>query len=64
MNNLERYIQNPHDARANFDLGCEYEDMGQTGAAISFYLRTAERAQDILLQYESRSEETRLNSSH
>ena len=53
MNNLERYIQNPHDARANFDLGCEYEDMGQTGAAISFYLRTAERAQDILLQYES-----------
>ena len=41
------------DAQANFDLGREYEDMGQTGAAISFYLRTAERAQTVQLQYES-----------
>lgn len=52
MNHLLPYIQNPRDALCNFQLGWEYESLGQTGAAISFYLRAAEHAQDVLLQYE------------
>ena len=50
---LHKYIQNPNLARANFDLGREYELIGQTGAAISFYLRTAERSKTDLEQYEA-----------
>lgn len=53
MKHLLDYINRPDDALANFNLGLEYEQMGQTGAAISFYLRTAERTQDDLLQYEA-----------
>jgi len=53
MKYLLDYINQPNDALANFQLGLEYEQMGQTGAAISFYLRTAERTQDDLLQYEA-----------
>lgn len=53
MQHLHSYIQNTEDAVANFNLGQEYEAMGQTGAAISFYLRTAERATSDLLQYEA-----------
>lgn len=53
MKHLLDYINQPNDALANFELGLEYEQMGQTGAAISFYLRTAERTQDDLLQYEA-----------
>ena len=50
---LHKYIHNSESAQANFDLGLEYDCMGQTGAAISFYLRTAERSQTNLLQYEA-----------
>ena len=53
MKHLLNYIHNPDSAQANFDLGLEYEQQGQTGAAISFYLRTAERAADDVLQYEA-----------
>ena len=53
MKHLIPYINNPNDAIANFNLAQEYESLGQTGAAISFYLRTAERAQDDNLQYEA-----------
>ena len=53
MKHLLNYIHNPDSAQANFDLGLEYELQGQTGAAISFYLRTAERAADDVLQYEA-----------
>lgn len=53
MNNLEYFIHNTEDPIANFALGQEYESMGQTGAAISFYLRTAERSEDIEQQYHS-----------
>lgn len=53
MKHLLDYINQPNDAESNFQLGLEYEQMGQTGAAISFYLRTAERAQDQLVQYEA-----------
>ena len=50
---LHEYIQDYNSAQANFDLGREYEIIGQTGAAISFYLRTAERSQTDLEQYEA-----------
>jgi len=53
MNYLLNYINNPEDAQANFDLGLEYDLMGQTGAAISFYLRTAERSRTDIQQYEA-----------
>ena len=53
MKHLLDYINHPEDANVNFALGCEYEQIGQTGAAISFYLRTAERTNNDLLQYES-----------
>ena len=50
---LKNYLDNTEDAGTNFALGVEYERQGQTGSAFSFYLRTAERAQDDLLQYEA-----------
>lgn len=53
MNTLHNYIENYGNPAANFALGREYELMGQTGAAISFYLRTAERARTDVEQYEA-----------
>jgi hypothetical protein len=56
MNNLqhlEYYINNTEDAVANFNLGLEYELMGQTACAASFYLRSAERSDSEIAQYES-----------
>lgn len=53
MEHLLPYIQNPEEAWANFNLGQEYEAQGQTGAAISFYLRTAERSRTDFEQYEA-----------
>ena len=41
LQHLLPYIHNPEADWANFNLGLEYEGIGQTGAAISFYLRTA-----------------------
>lgn len=51
MNNLDSFIQNTEDPNVNFALGQEYEAQGQTGSAISFYLRTAERSANDLQQY-------------
>ena len=53
LKHLQSYIDNTEDPRINFNLGHEYETWGQTGAAISFYLRTAERSDNDLIQYES-----------
>lgn len=53
MEHLLPYIHNPEESWSNFNLGQEYEAMGQTGAAISFYLRTAERAKTDIVQYEA-----------
>lgn len=51
MTNLENFIHATEDPDVNFVLGQEYEAQGQTGAAISFYLRTAERSANDLQQY-------------
>ena len=49
---LYNYIQNPKLAENNFNLAIYYENIGQTASAVSYYLRTAERTQDKVLQYE------------
>ena len=49
---LYTYIQNPELAENNFNLAIYYENIGQTASAVSYYLRTAERTQDKVLQYE------------
>ena len=49
---LLRYIQNPSDPELNFMMALEYDNLGQHASAVSYYLRTAERAIDDLLKYE------------
>jgi len=51
MKHLDTFIQNTENPDANFLLGQAYEAQGQTGSAISFYLRTAERSANDLQQY-------------
>lgn len=50
---LVRYSKNTEDAKNNFDLGVWYETDGHTAPALSYYLRAAERSEDIDLTYES-----------
>jgi len=49
---LITYINDPDDAEINYELAIFYDDIGQTAAAMSYYLRTVERTEDKLLQYE------------
>ncbi len=53
MNHMSDYINDNEDPIANFNLGLEYEEMGQGSAAITYFLRTAERTKDVILSYES-----------
>jgi tetratricopeptide (TPR) repeat protein len=39
---LEKYINDPRNPIVNFNLGEEYEKIGHTGSALSYYLRAAE----------------------
>lgn len=48
---LERYVFDQENPLANFHLAKEYDALDQTAAAISFYLRAAERTQDDNLAY-------------
>lgn len=50
---LEQFVFDPENATVNFQLAVEYQNIGQTAAAASYYLRAAERANDLLLSYES-----------
>lgn len=50
---LHDYINDYDNAEVNFKLALEYESIGQTGSALSFYLRCAERATSDLLQYKA-----------
>ena len=50
---LKNYIQNTEDPVINYTLARMYDDQGQTGAAISFYLRCAERTDDKIRAYDS-----------
>ena len=49
---LNKYIHNYNDPEVNFELGLAYERIGQTGSAIGFYLRSAEKTDNTLHQYE------------
>ena len=40
---VEKYIYSPHHPESNFDVGYEYEQLGQTAAAIGFYLSCADK---------------------
>jgi len=46
------YAKHPENAEANYQVGLLYEGMGQTAAAISFFLRAAERTSNNTLAYE------------
>lgn len=50
---LDNYIQHPCDAEVNFQIGYEYELVGQTASAFSYYLRSAEKYDDVTKQYEA-----------
>lgn len=50
---LDNYIQHPYDAEINFQFGYEYEKEGQTASAFSYYLRSAEKYNESIKQYES-----------
>ena len=49
---IREYAVDPENAEKSYALGRIYEDMGQTAAAISYLLRTAERTEDENLAYE------------
>lgn len=53
LTHLLEYINDFDNAEVNFKLAAEYEELGQTGSALSFYLRCAERATDDLMQYKA-----------
>jgi hypothetical protein len=49
---IDIYVLDPENAQKNYDLAVWYHKKGQTAAAISFYLRAAERTDDKDLSYE------------
>jgi len=49
---ISTYALNTEDANRNYNLAIFYESIGQTAAAISFFLRAAERTDDTNLAYE------------
>lgn len=49
---LNDYIFDPENPEKNYNLAVEYDNLGQTASALSFYLRAAERTSDKDLAYE------------
>jgi SAM-dependent methyltransferase len=49
---LNAYVLSPNDPENNYLLAKYYHNIGQTASAVSYYIRTAERTEDHLLQYE------------
>lgn len=49
---LIEYVKDPSNPETNFQMALEYDQLGQLASAVSYYLRTAERAKDELLKYE------------
>ena len=52
-NALYNFINSPNHPMYNFILGYNYDKLGQTTSACSFYLRAAEFSMDDVLSYES-----------
>jgi hypothetical protein len=53
VDRLTTYAFDPLNAQHNFNLALEYDKLGQTAGAVSFYLRAAEFSADPLLAYEA-----------
>jgi GR25 family glycosyltransferase involved in LPS biosynthesis len=53
QNLLYEYSLDTENAQLNFDLALEYENQGHNSAALSYFLRCAERSDDITLSYEA-----------
>ena len=51
INSLHKFIDDPYNADANFMVGLEYEQIGQTASAFSFYLRCAEISEIPIQKY-------------
>lgn len=49
---INEYVKDPENAITNYNLGREYERIGQTAAAISYLLRASERTDNDVLAYE------------
>jgi hypothetical protein len=49
---LKDFVVSPNDTETNFQLARYYHGIGQTASAISYYIRTAERTEDLFLRYE------------
>lgn len=49
---LNEYVFDTENPILNYRMGIEYEKLGQTASAISYFLRASERTDDKLLQYE------------
>jgi hypothetical protein len=47
------YIIDSENPDLNFKIALHYYSIGQTASAVSFFIRTAERAPDDLLKYQS-----------
>jgi hypothetical protein len=52
MNELYSYINNPNDPIISFNLGLFYEHQGHYSPASTFYLRAAEKTDNLDLRYE------------
>jgi tetratricopeptide (TPR) repeat protein len=53
MKELLEYIDNSEDPQINFNIGEWYENQGYVSPAVSFYLRCADRSDDINLRYKA-----------
>jgi len=49
---INAYVLDDQNPETSYNLGLEYEIMGQTASAICYYMRAAERTPDKLLAYE------------
>jgi hypothetical protein len=49
---ITEFALDPNNPEKNFEIALAYDEIGQTASAVSFYIRTAERAEDELLKYE------------
>jgi hypothetical protein len=49
---LSDYVTKPNEPENNFSLARYYDRIGQTASAVSYYIRTAERTENLLLRYE------------
>lgn len=49
---LEEFTNDVESPHTNFNLGLKYEELGNTGSALTHYLKAADRSNDRALEYE------------